>query len=140
MGSNIPVMIGGATTSRAHTAVKIAPEYTQTVVHVNDASRAVTVINNLVQPNKNKIYKEDIPAGYKKLGYDFLNRAPDKKYLSIADARKNKYKIDWNNQETKKPNFLGKKQIQVELSALVPTLTGHLSLDRGSCLENIPKF
>src|SRR5690606_40612465 len=82
-GSNIPIMIGGATTSRAHTAVKIAPEYEQTVVHVNDASRAVTVINNLLQPDKNKIYKEDIRAEYEKLRYDFLNRARDKKYLSI---------------------------------------------------------
>ncbi len=120
MGSNIPVMIGGATTSRAHTAVKIAPEYTQTVVHVNDASRAVTVINNLLQPDKNKIYKEDIRAEYEKLRHDFLSRARDKNYLTITDARKNKYKIDWNNQEIKKPNFLGKKQIQVELSELVP--------------------
>ncbi len=120
VGSNIPIMIGGATTSRAHTAVKIAPEYRNAVVHVNDASRAVTVINNLLQPDKNKIYKEDIRAEYEKLRYDFLSRARDKKYLSIADARKNKYKIDWNNQEIKKPNFLGKKQIQVELSELLP--------------------
>jgi len=119
IGVKIPVMIGGATTSRAHTAVKIAPEYTQTVVHVNDASRAVTVINNLLQPDKNKIYKEDIRAEYEKLRYDFLHRARDKKYLSIADARKNKYKIDWNSQQIVKPNFLGKKQVSVELSELV---------------------
>lgn len=120
IGVKIPVMIGGATTSRAHTAVKIAPEYTQTVVHVNDASRAVTVINNLLQPDKNKIYKEDIRAEYEKLRYDFLHRARDKKYLSIADARKNKYKIEWDSQQIVKPNFLGKKQVSVELSELVP--------------------
>ena len=119
-GANIPIMIGGATTSRAHTAVKIAPEYAQTVVHVNDASRAVTVINNLLQPDKNKIYKEDIRAEYEKLRYDFLHRARDKKYLSIADARKNKYKIDWHSQQIAKPNFLGKKQVTVELLELVP--------------------
>lgn len=118
-GANIPIMIGGATTSRAHTAVKIAPEYAQTVVHVNDASRAVTVINNLLQPDKNKIYKEDIRAEYEKLRYDFLHRARDKKYLSIADARKNKYKIDWDSQQIAKPNFLGKKQVTVELLELV---------------------
>lgn len=120
IGVKIPVMIGGATTSRAHTAVKIAPEYTQTVVHVNDASRAVTVINNLLQPDKNKIYKEDIRAEYEKLRHDFLSRARDKNYLTITAARKNKYKIDWENQQIKKPNFLGKKQVEVELSALVP--------------------
>lgn len=119
-GSNIPIMIGGATTSRAHTAVKIAPEYEQTVVHVNDASRAVTVINNLLQPDKNKIYKEDIRAEYEKLRHDFLSRARDKKYLSIADARKNKYKIDWTQQQIKTPNFLGKKQVAVALSTLIP--------------------
>lgn len=119
-GANIPIMIGGATTSRAHTAVKIAPEYTQTIVHVNDASRAVTVINNLLQPDKNKIYKENIRAEYEKLRYDFLHRARDKKYLSIADARKNKYKIDWHSQQIAKPNFLGKKQVSVELAELVP--------------------
>jgi len=120
VGSNIPIMIGGATTSRAHTAVKIAPEYRNAVVHVNDASRAVTVINNLLQPDKNKIYKEDIRAEYEKLRHDFLSRARDKNYLTITDARKNKYKIDWENQQIKKPNFLGKKQIQVELSELIP--------------------
>ncbi|HLV47140.1 MAG TPA: methionine synthase [Flavobacterium sp.] len=119
-GSNIPIMIGGATTSRAHTAVKIAPEYEQTVVHVNDASRAVTVINNLLQPDKNKIYKEDIRAEYEKLRHDFLSRARDKKYLSIDDARKNKYKIDWTQQQIKTPNFLGKKQVAVALSTLIP--------------------
>lgn len=119
-GAKIPIMIGGATTSRAHTAVKIAPKYRQTVVHVNDASRAVTVINNLLQPDKNKIYKEDIRAEYEKLRYDFLHRARDKKHLSIADARKNKYKIDWHSQQIAKPNFLGKKQVTVELLELVP--------------------
>lgn len=118
--TNIPIMIGGATTSRAHTAVKIAPEYTQTVVHVNDASRAVTVINNLLQPDKNKIYKQNIRDEYEKLRFDFLNRAHEKKYISITDARKNKFKIDWNSQQIVKPNFLGKKQVNVDLSELVP--------------------
>ncbi|HUH25151.1 MAG TPA: vitamin B12 dependent-methionine synthase activation domain-containing protein, partial [Flavobacterium sp.] len=120
LGSKIPVMIGGATTSRAHTAVKIAPEYNQTVVHVNDASRAVTVINNLLQPNKNKIYKEDIRSEYDKLRHDFLARARDKNFLPIVEARKNKFKIDWKNTQIAKPNFLGKKKISVELSELVP--------------------
>ncbi|MBA5792909.1 methionine synthase [Flavobacterium sp. xlx-214] len=120
VGSKIPIMIGGATTSRAHTAVKIAPEYNNAVVHVNDASRAVTVINNLLQPDKNKIYKEEIRAEYDKLRYDFLTRARDKNYLSIADARKNKFKINWVEENIAKPNFIGKKQISVELATLVP--------------------
>lgn len=120
VGSKIPIMIGGATTSRAHTAVKIAPEYNNAVVHVNDASRAVTVINNLLQPDKNKIYKEEIRAEYDKLRYDFLTRARDKNYLSIADARKNKFKINWTEENIVKPNFIGKKQMSVELATLVP--------------------
>lgn len=120
VGSKIPIMIGGATTSRAHTAVKIAPEYNNAVVHVNDASRAVTVINNLLQPDKNKIYKEEIRAEYDKLRYDFLTRARDKNYLSIADARKNKFKINWAEENISKPNFIGKKQMRVELATLVP--------------------
>lgn len=119
-GSKIPIMIGGATTSRAHTAVKIAPEYKQTVVHVNDASRAVTVVNNLLQPDKNKVYKEELRAEYEKLRYDFLSRARDKNFLSIEDARKNKFRIDWQNTQIAKPKFLGKKKVTVELSELVP--------------------
>lgn len=118
-GSKIPIMIGGATTSRAHTAVKIAPEYSETVVHVNDASRAVTVINDLLQPEKKKIYKEEIRAEYNKLRDDFLSRARDKSFLSIDEARKNKFKIDWETQQIQKPNFIGKKKIEVELAELV---------------------
>lgn len=119
-GSKIPIMIGGATTSRAHTAVKIAPEYQNAVVHVNDASRAVTVINNLLQPEKNKIYKEEIRAEYDKLRYDFLTRARDKNYLSIEKARENKFKINWNTEQIKKPNFIGKKQVNATIEQLVP--------------------
>ena len=118
--SKIPVMIGGATTSRAHTAVKIAPEYTQTVVHVNDASRAVTVINNLLQPDKKKVYKEDIRAEYEKLRHDFLSRARDKNFLSLQQARANKYQIDWNNCTIKKPAFTGTQIINADLNTLVP--------------------
>ena len=119
-GSKIPVMIGGATTSRAHTAVKIAPEYGEAVVHVNDASRAVTVINNLLQPDKQKIYKEDIRAEYDKLRYDFLTRARDKNFLSIENARKNKIKINWDKENIRRPNFIGKQQVKVDLDVLVP--------------------
>lgn len=119
-GSKIPVMIGGATTSRAHTAVKIAPEYKEAVVHVNDASRAVTVINNLLQPDKQKVYKEDIRAEYDKLRYDFLTRAKDKNFLPIAEARKNKFKINWDGETIRKPNFIGKQQVKVDLDVLIP--------------------
>ncbi|WP_396194109.1 methionine synthase [Flavobacterium sp.] len=115
----IPVMIGGATTSRAHTAVKIAPEYKETVVHVNDASRAVTVASNLLQAETKVEYAKTVRAEYDKLREGYLNRSRDKNYHSIEDARKNKLQLDWDNFNPVKPNFIGTKTIEVELSELV---------------------
>lgn len=115
----IPVMIGGATTSRAHTAVKIAPEYSGTVAHVNDASRAVTVANNLLQSEIKTKYAIDLKEEYSKLREDYLNRSREKKFLSIEEARKNKFKIDWESYQPTKPNFIGTKTIEVELTELV---------------------
>ncbi len=115
----IPIMIGGATTSRAHTAVKIAPEYKETVVHVNDASRAVTVASNLLQ-NETKVgYVKAIREEYDKLREGYLNRSRDKNYLSIEEARKNKLQLNWDNFTPVKPNFIGTKTVEVELSELV---------------------
>jgi 5-methyltetrahydrofolate--homocysteine methyltransferase len=115
----IPIMIGGATTSRAHTAVKIAPEYKQTVVHVNDASRAVTVASNLLQAETKEGYVKAIREEYDKLRDGYLNRSRDKNFHSIEDARKNKLKLDWDNFTPVKPNFIGTKTVEVELSELV---------------------
>ena len=115
----IPIMIGGATTSRAHTAVKIAPEYKETVVHVNDASRAVTVASNLLQAETKVEYAKTVRDEYYKLREGYLNRSRDKNYLSIEDARKNKLKLDWDNFHPVKPNFIGTKTVAVELSELV---------------------
>lgn len=115
----IPVMIGGATTSRAHTAVKIAPEYTASVVHVNDASRAVTVASNLLQEETKEKYSKNIREEYDALREQYLNRSREKNYLSIEEARKNKLKLDWENYNPVKPNFIGTKTIDVELSELI---------------------
>lgn len=115
----IPIMIGGATTSRAHTAVKIAPAYKETVVHVNDASRAVTVASNLLQAETKGSYVKAIREEYDKLRDGYLNRSRDKNYLSIEEARKNKLKLDWEDFTPVKPNFTGTKTIEVELSELV---------------------
>ena len=115
----IPIMIGGATTSRAHTAVKIAPEYKETVVHVNDASRAVTVASNLLQVETKEGYVKAIREEYDKLRDGYLNRSKDKNYLSIEQARKNKLQLDWNNFTSVKPNFIGTKTIEVELNQLI---------------------
>ena len=115
----IPVMIGGATTSRAHTAVKIAPEYAATVVHVNDASRAVTVASNLLNTETNADFSIALREEYNNLRDGYLNRAREKNFLSIEEARKNKFKIDWENFEPVQPNFIGTKIVEVELSELV---------------------
>lgn len=115
----IPIMIGGATTSRAHTAVKIASQYRETVIHVNDASRAVTVAGNLLDDNREK-YTSDIKADYDAFRESFLNRSRDKNFLSIEEARKNKLQLDWENYNPVKPNFIGTKAIEVGLDALVP--------------------
>ncbi|MFK5982498.1 MAG: methionine synthase [Flavobacteriaceae bacterium] len=102
----IPILIGGATTSKAHTSVKIAPNYNHTVVHVNDASRAVTVVGNLLK-KENRIYKDEIREEYEKFREKFLSRTKKKEYFSIEKARENKFKIDWNSTEIIKPNQLG---------------------------------
>ena len=115
----IPVMIGGATTSRAHTAVKIAPQYRETVIHVNDASRAVTVAGNLLDHNR-KIYAADIRAEYDAFRETFLNRSRDKNFLSIEDARKNKLQLDWDNFTPVQPKVIGKQIVEVDLETLVP--------------------
>ncbi len=115
----IPIMIGGATTSRAHTAVKIAPEYNATVVHVNDASRAVTVASNLLNTESKTDFSIALRKEYDTLRDAYLNRAREKNFLTIDAARKNKFKIDWDNYKPKQPNFIGTKTVEVELSELV---------------------
>ncbi len=102
----IPLIIGGATTSRAHSAVKIAPHYNNTVVHINDASRAVTVVGNLLQ-NDSRIYKNQIREEYDAFRKQFLKRTKKKDYLTLSDARKNKLRIDWNTSNIVKPQQLG---------------------------------
>ena len=115
----IPIMIGGATTSRAHTAVKIAPEYSATVVHVNDASRAVTVASNLLQNETKDSYTSAIRSEYDQLREGYLSRSRDKNFLSIEAARKNKLQLDFDAYTPVKPNFIGSKTVEVELSQLV---------------------
>lgn len=103
---NIPLLIGGATTSKAHTAVKIAPNYNGSVVHVNDASRAVTVVGDLLQGNS-ATYKQQIREEYEAFRDKFLKRSKQKEYIFLNEARKNKLKIDWSRTKIVKPNQLG---------------------------------
>jgi 5-methyltetrahydrofolate--homocysteine methyltransferase len=105
---DIPVLIGGATTSKIHTAVKIEPEYSNAVIHVKDASLAVNVVSNLIA--KNEKYVEAVKAEYAQIR-DFQGKRKAKEYLTLEEARKNKYKIDWNNTPIYKPNFVGVKHL-----------------------------
>ncbi|SRX49898.1 methionine synthase [Aequorivita lipolytica] len=103
----VPLLIGGATTSKAHTAVKIDTEYECAVVHINDASRAVTVVGDLLKRETSASYKDNLKTEYNTFRQDFLKRQKVKIYLPISEARKNKYQIDWNTSEITKPKQLG---------------------------------
>jgi 5-methyltetrahydrofolate--homocysteine methyltransferase len=96
LGINKPLLIGGATTSRTHTAVKIAPQFSGTVVHVLDASRAVPVAGSLINPELRDKFNADIKAEYEKTRTDYASRQSDKNLLPIAAARKNKLNL-WAN-------------------------------------------
>lgn len=117
----VPLLIGGATTSKAHTAVKINPEYKNAVVHVNDASKAVTVISNLLNKKINQDYVANLKEDYEEFKTKFLNRRKSKNYVTIIEARKNKYKIDWKNTNIVKPKELGIQRLQqLSLKKLIP--------------------
>lgn len=105
---NIPVLIGGATTSKIHTAVKIEPEYSSPVIHVKDASLAVNVVSNLVA--KNQDYIEAVKKEYSEIR-SFQGQRKAKEYLTLSQARENKFVIDWNNTPIYKPNITGVRQL-----------------------------
>jgi 5-methyltetrahydrofolate--homocysteine methyltransferase len=107
-GLSVPLLIGGATTSRVHTAVKIDPNYRGgPVVHVNDASRAVGVASSLLSPERREAYAADIRAEYAKISAAHFRAQADKKRLKLVDARANAVKIDFAKTAPKKPTFLG---------------------------------
>ena len=118
---NLPLLIGGATTSKAHTAVKIDPQYKNAVVHVNDASRAVTVVGDLLNKKTSHEYVAKLKKEYDEFRTKFLKRGKEKSYISIDEARQRKYKIDWDTSEIIKPKELGIQTLeQLSLKELVP--------------------
>ena len=109
-GFTIPLLIGGATTSRIHTAVKIDPHYSGPVIHVLDASKSVPVAGRLMQSEQtSKEIFDEIKAQYAQLRIDHASRQKDKNYVPIEKARLNTPKIDWDNFKATKPQFLGNK-------------------------------
>ncbi|MBV8511840.1 MAG: methionine synthase, partial [Xanthobacteraceae bacterium] len=111
-GLDIPVLIGGATTSRVHTAVKIHPNYRRgQVVHVNDASRAVGVASALMSHEKRAAYVADVRAEYARVAAAHDRAEQGKSRLSLTAARQNALRIDWDNYVPPRPSFLGARPI-----------------------------
>lgn len=108
-GMKLPLLIGGATTSRIHTAVKIAPNYSESVIHVLDASRSVPVVSNLLNENEEerKKYTQVFKDEYAQLRENYTRRKSEKNFISLEQARKNHLKIDWAKSIIKKPNKSG---------------------------------
>jgi len=111
-GLGIPLLIGGATTSKAHTAVKIAPELLTPVVHVNDASRAVTVVGSLLNKDISQVYKDSIRNEYELFRDKFLDRKETKEHIDLATARSRKLELDWTDYKPKVPNQMGVQVIE----------------------------
>ncbi len=118
-GFTIPLLIGGATTSSKHTAVKIAQHYHQEVVHVLDASRSVPVVEKLVNPESRKDFAVEIKAKQDEERASFAMRR-DRKFVDFADAQQRKFSINWESYEAPKPAFVGVREIEATVAQLRP--------------------
>jgi len=109
-GIDIPLLIGGATTSKMHTAVKIEPYYkNNSTTYVLDASRAVVVVQKLLDPENGQEYKNEIKEEYDELRKEYYDSQKDKTFVSLAKARAKKLRTDWDKVTITKPKFLGTK-------------------------------
>jgi 5-methyltetrahydrofolate--homocysteine methyltransferase len=117
-GFRLPLLIGGATTSRAHTAVKIAPHYRASTVHVLDASRAVGVVNSLLNEESRAEFDAKTREDYVRLREDHAARTQKKKILALEDARANRTPIDWSSYRPPKPEFLGVRALASNLGTV----------------------
>lgn len=106
----LPLLIGGATTSRIHTAVKIDPVYDGPVVHVLDASRSVPVASELINPETRNNFRQKVKTEYNKMRVDHAARQETKNYITLHDARSNRTKIDWASTKFTKPQLTGRKE------------------------------
>src|SRR5688572_4176659 len=106
-GFSLPLLIGGATTSRAHTAVKIAQHYRASTVHVLDASRAVGVVSTLLSDELKGEFDEKTRADYARLREEHASKSREKKLVTLDEARANRTPIDWASYTPPKPEFVG---------------------------------
>ena len=111
-GFTIPLLIGGATTSRIHTAVKIDPNYSGAVIHVLDASKGVPVASKLLSDDDREGFIKEMKAEYQQMRVDYANKREDKNYVSYKEACVNKFKIDWNNESVSVPKKLGSYSLE----------------------------
>ncbi len=123
-GFHVPLLIGGATTSRVHTAVKIAPNYSKgNAVYVLDASRAVGVVSSLLSPEQKAPYLATLTAEYSKIRENHLKSEANKRRITLEAARANRFRIDWDKIKPVKPTFTGTKTFQsYDLAKLVDTI------------------
>lgn len=118
-GLKVPVLIGGATTSKVHTAVKLDPHYDGAVAHVADASLVVEVCNKLLSPNTKDTYTQDVKQKNRKMREDYLKSQSESESLSVVDARNKKFKSDWNSIDIAMPSKKGVFEIPVRLKDIV---------------------
>lgn len=120
-GLQIPVLIGGATTSKQHTAIKIAPAFSGTVVHVKDASKSTPVVRSLLSTEKADVFIREINTEYEKLREKYANQKSSQSFITIADARANKLDLDWDNYDILVPAKPGIHAIREQsLEELIP--------------------
>jgi 5-methyltetrahydrofolate--homocysteine methyltransferase len=109
LGFTTPLLIGGATTSKVHTAVKIAQNYSGPVVHVNDASKSVPVASSLISKELRGVFMAEVNKDYERVREQNKNAQSQNKFISLKEARENKFPIDWKKTEVVEPSFLGNK-------------------------------
>ncbi|MCK9502254.1 MAG: methionine synthase [Lascolabacillus sp.] len=120
-GLNIPLLIGGATTSKLHTALKIEPKYSGSVVYVKDASQAPSAVANLMNRESRQEYIEKVKEEYERLRENYSQKEVE--LVTIDEARENAYKIDWNSFESYKPNSLGRIKLdKINIAEIIPWL------------------
>jgi 5-methyltetrahydrofolate--homocysteine methyltransferase len=107
LGFKIPLLIGGATTSKVHTAVKIAQNYSGPVVHVNDASKSVPVASSLISDELRKAFMDELNKDYERVREQNKNAQSQNKFISIEEARANKFEIDWEAASIATPKHIG---------------------------------
>ncbi len=123
IGFTTPILIGGATTSELHTALKIAPKFKHPVVHVKDASKAINIVGKLLNPQLKAIFVEELNNHYKNISEKYLERQKQKSYLTLEKARDNKFKLDINKAKIVKPQHLGLTIFNdIDLNELIPLI------------------